>query len=222
MSTDLRLSLTLDPTDFPVLALPRERFAVQLMPVTKVQFEYMLGDAGRTDPVTPETYEAMVAANPRASWRTAVGRPESLFATAITPEEAAAFGRWLGRDFRLPTDAEWRTLDAALVDSVGGSVLRPVMEDLRVHPAARAILADVFGSTAQLRWREVAMLDHGLLEWVRTRDGFGLQGRPRPELYRLIHNPQVHEAVRVRHTPIPRHRAFGFRLVRPLPPRGGP
>lgn len=214
------MARSLDPTDFPVLPLPRLGLAVQLLPVTKVQFEYMLGD-GRGDPVA---YEEILQTNPRTSWRAAAGAPAGLFLTGVRPEEAEAFGRWLGGGFRLPTDVEWKAIDAMLADPANPANLRAAVASEMVHPAARAILSGLSvttdAGTAAPRWRQVGLFEGGILEWVRTRTGFGLHGRPRPSLYNLIHNPQIHDAVRPREVPPPRHPAFGFRLVRPLPAGG--
>jgi hypothetical protein len=191
---------------------------VQLLPVTKVQFEYMLG-AGQRD--GQSAYEEMTAVNPRTSWRAAPsGRSVSLFATGILPKEAEAFGRWLG-EFRLPTDAEWRDVDALLTGPIDEAALRETATLERTHPAARALLAGALQTSVRPRWREFGMFENGFLEWVRVGDGYGLQGRLQPQLnqYRLIHNPQIHEAIRPRGDPIPRSPSYGFRLVRTLPAR---
>lgn len=207
------MSGPLDPTDFPLFPLPALRLAVQLFPVTRVQFEYMLGDSRRFDLAA---YAEILSISPRQSWRTAKGWSVGLSATAVLPEEAEAFAAWLGGGFRLPTDAEWRDVYRLLAKPANLKSLRDAASARAVHPAARALLECALGAAGVPTWREVGLFAGGSLEWVRTGGGYGLQGRPRPGLYQpLIHNPEIHEAVRVRQ--VSRHAAFGFRLVKPLP-----
>lgn len=217
------MTLTLDPLDFPMIGLPKLGLAVHLLPVSKVQFEYFLGEApDLRQQFDLNAYPQMTAINPRSSWRAATGRSERLFVTAILPTEVDAYARWLGRDFRMPTDMEWRAIDAALAGPAPRETLETLTANARVHPAARAIVAAARAANATPLWRELGLFEHGLLEWVRARDGYRLHGRVRPELHRVIHNPQVHDALRLQVDPAPRHKAFGFRLVKPFASGGRP
>lgn len=205
--------IRLDMTGFPVLHCRGLGLGVGLLPVTRVQFEYFLGD---TTGFPPDRYEEIERLNPRASWRSIPNvRLEGMFLTDVQPEEAERFGTWLGEGFRLPTEAEWREADAAF-GAVGGDLdrLLPLTRDTRVHPTARAILGWRANQPGVRSLRTVGLLDGGLLEWVRrTGPGYGLHGRPLPSIPRLLHNPQVHPAVEpLDKSPNP---GFGFRLVRP-------
>lgn len=211
---------SLDAAAFPVVRCPRTGLDAGVLPVTRVQFEYFLG--GTTD-FPEDAYAGIDRASPRAGWRSApAAHPERVFLAGVRPDEAERLGTWLGGGFRLPTEAEWRAVDAAF-GRLGPDVqpLRKLAASPRVHPAARAILGwhlDREGAT----WRAVGRLDGGLLEWVRLRaGGYGLFGRPPPALVRIVHNPQTHDPVRP--TTDARHPSFGFRLVRQTPaPRPTP
>ena len=207
--------MDLDPTDFPLVRIPKLGLVVQLLPVTKVQFEYFLGEAPSVRQFDPSVYAEMTAANPRGSWRNAIGRPESVFLTGVLPTEAEAFAHWLGEGFRLPRDDEWREIDRAMASPANTQLLDNVVANRHVHPGARALLASLGSTDHPPSWRQIGLFENGFLEWVRTQDGYRLLGRCRLHLYQLILNPQVHEAIRLQANPIPRHKAFGFRLVRP-------
>ncbi len=208
--------IDLDITGFPLVALPELALEVGLLPVTRAQFDFYLGDRPR---LSPEAFEEMTRTSPRSSWRGPVAEAfESLFVTAIRPDEAAEFAQWLGAGFRLPRDKEWRAIDTALGTFAGKcQPIQAIVSNARLHPAARTILAWSTSRTSTT-WRSAGLFENGLLEWVkRSAGGFGLQGRPRTSLLRIVHNPQVHEAIVPRMEE--RHAAFGFRLVRPLTPR---
>lgn len=198
-----------ETTGFPYL-VPRDiGLAVGALPVTKVEYEFFFGDPAGTGGVA---YSSALAVNPRASWRgPTAGSWEGLFVTGVTADEAAGFAAWLGGGTRLPTASEWRAADRTLA-AVPADVTR-IIADPRLHPAAASVLTRSAGRGA-VTWREAGLFAGGLLEWVSVSSGFGLYGRPRPDLYRLLLDPQVHDPPRPRTAD--RHRAFGFRLVRPL------
>lgn len=204
---------SLDPTTFPVLAVPAAGLAVGLLPVARAQFDYLLGH--------PHAFPAdaladIDAVSPRASWRhVPPDRPEGVFLSGVQTDEAERFARWLGDGWRLPTAAEWRAADAA-VSRLGADVsaFREAVDDPRVHPAARSILNWSLGRGSPSAARAGLWAD-GLLEWVtHPGSGHGLYGRPRPGLLSLVLNPQLHDPARP--TAPGRHPGFGVRLVRPL------
>ncbi|MBX9628744.1 MAG: SUMF1/EgtB/PvdO family nonheme iron enzyme [Gemmataceae bacterium] len=202
----------LDPLGFPVVRLPAAGLEVGLLPVTRAQLDYLLGD---TTDFHPDDLAALDRANPRASWRRVpADRPEGVFAAGVTAAEADRFAGWLGGGFRLPTAAEWRAADAAVAALGAFPHEWDAASAVLANPAARSIL-DWSIARGPATWLRVGLWDDGLLEWVRTPDGgFGLLGRPRTGLIRLVHNPRVHDPVRP--TSADRHPAFGFRLVRSL------
>lgn len=206
-----------DRTGFPYLAVPDAEVAVALLPVTKAQAEYWLGDpAGPGD----EWYAEVLAVSPRAGWRMPGRVPLwHLLLTGVHPEEAERLAAWLGPDYRLPTAAEWRAADRAVtaLSADHTTALLSSIESGKGHPAAAGIL--------RRQWRadrrtvaHLALLEGGVLEWVsRPTPPHGALGRPAADLpAKLILDPQAFDPVTL--ISPGRHAAFGARLVRALNP----
>src|SRR5712692_8216258 len=109
------MRLCCDRTGFPLLEWAETGLAMSLLPVTKVQFECFLAEPNEFG---DKWYEEVLAVSPRVPWRQFdTGNRERLFLTGIQPNEALAFARWLGEDFDLPTEAEWRDMAHWLINS---------------------------------------------------------------------------------------------------------
>jgi len=199
--------VTTDRTNFPIVIVEEAAVEVQLLPVTKLQFEDFV-----TAPtlVNQERYDEMLALNPAVSPEAfSNDNRERLFVSGILPEEAIAFARWLGHGFDLPTVQEWRAILAALrrvpeprhnlltdlVEGEAGVILRKLTEQLHIRTLA-----------------DYTLMRGGLVEWVRQdKDLVGL-GVPRPEFHPNLWDPltnvvrpiQLNERVPY----------FGLRLVR--------
>lgn len=212
------MSYSLDKTDFPYVDLPSLGLSVGLFPVCKVQYEYFLGDPSGP---APDWYSSVLEVNPRRSWRQPDDeRWPELFLTGVRADEGEAFARWLGAGHRLPTGAEWRAIDKDLANQAVGTQLGGLIKSERIHPAARSVCRWIVGNRRPQTLRAAGLFDVGVLEWVRlAAGGYGLYGRPDPKLYRILLNPGIHDPIRPRSND--RHRAFGFRLVRPLPQATG-
>lgn len=196
-----------DRANFPLIAVERAGVEVQLLPVTKLQFEQFVTETGE---VSQGQYQEMLALNPAASPdQFTVDEREQLFVTGILPEEALAFARWLGEGFDLPTVKEWRGIYAAL-----RSVPPPrhnLLTDM-VTGAAGTILKK-FSTQLNIRsMRDYALMRGGLVEWVRQDKELVGLGIPRPEFHPNLWDPltDVIKPIRLDE----RVPYFGFRLVR--------
>lgn len=167
---NVSMILTLDRFGFPFVRLTAGG-SVALLPLLKVQFEWVYGNVN--GPATID-YDACLTLNRRGGWHTAaIGPLDPLVLTGLLPDEATAIAAAFG-DRRLPTPEEWRETDAAL-DVPMPRLDRDKLLTLRgLHPAAALIVQ----RPKMTRWRD---LGAGYLEWVRTADGFGLYGDPRPD-----------------------------------------
>ncbi len=199
--------ITADRTGFPMIAVEEAGVEVHLLPITKHQFhDFVVAPTL----VNEDRYQEMVAVNPAITPEDfTLENREQLFVTGVLPEEAIAFGRWLGEGFDIPTVREWREIMAAL---------------RRVPPPRHNLVTDLVEGPAQMILDKLAgqlhirsMLDYslmrgGLVEWVRReKDLVGL-GIPRPEFHPNLWDPLVNEI-----KPIDlneRVHYFGFRLIR--------
>jgi hypothetical protein len=162
-----------DPTGYPLVFVEPLDAYVQLFPITKPQFEKFLA-SGRQREFGDEWYEGVLALNPRASYRGPdVQARELLFMTGVTPDEALAFGRWMGRDYALLTAEEWR----ACYEWFGGRGAPSAPPELsaRLSQDARAVWDVVAGQWLEpdrpSSLRELSLMTGGVLEWVAERTG---------------------------------------------------
>ncbi len=199
--------ITSDRTNFPIVIVEEAAVEVQLLPVTKVQFEAFVTPP---TPANQEQYLEMQALNPAASPETFTkDNREQLFVSGILPEEAIAFARWLGEGFDLPTVKEWRAILAALRRV-------PEPRHIRLTELVKGQAGLILNKlSAQLHIRTMAdytLMRGGLVEWVRQdMDLVGL-GMPRPEFHPNLWDPLTHVITPIRLDE--RVPYFGFRLVR--------
>lgn len=156
------LTVILDPTGFPLVRVPKMDFFIAWLPVTKIQFEAFLCDTNLFD---AKWYKDMLDTfTPRVSPGVMrLGDYWNIFMTGITPEEAARFANWMGRDYRLPTSQEWK-------DALGHLAKYPADPG---HPEALTTYQD---STTQQRINERAALICRNLERITEQDSHQLSG----------------------------------------------
>jgi hypothetical protein len=196
-----------DKTGFPLLVVEDAGVEAHLLPVTKLQFEQFIAE---TNIISQNHYQEMLALNAVTSPHNfSPEERERLFVTGILPDEALAFARWLGDGFDLPTAREWREVYAAL-RRVPPPRQTPLLEV--VDGVAKAIL-ERFSEQMEIRsLRDYALMEGGLVEWVRHEKSLLGLGAPRPEFHANLWDPLVNEIKPIRlDQRIP---YFGFRLVR--------
>lgn len=203
------MQLCCDRAGFPLLTWPEGRLQVSLLPVLKVQFERFLCEPGTFGDAR---YEEALATNPRASWRRPGGHPrERLFLTGVLPGEALEFLHWLGPGFDLPEVGEWRGIERWL--QAQPFAPGPLAECPMSEPA-RAIVVHLIRELYPVSWSQLALFRGGVLEWVRSRDGFAGLGAPSPRLLANTFDPQAEAPVQPGDDG--RYGFFGLRPVRRL------
>ncbi|MFC1596927.1 hypothetical protein ACFL5Q_03170 [Planctomycetota bacterium] len=186
---------------------------VQLLPVTKVQFERFLAEPNRFD---DPWYEDVLAVGPRTSYRRfGDSDREGVFLTGILPQEALAFAEWMGSGFDLPTVREWRDIYVALGRL--SSFTSPLTESHQTGMGcqAEAIWRRLMAQTDGRSLLELSRMVGGLIEWARNGNRWVGLGAPRQEFYPNLYNPLADEVRAIR--PDRRLPYFGFRLVRRPP-----
>ncbi|HEY9282206.1 MAG TPA: SUMF1/EgtB/PvdO family nonheme iron enzyme [Pyrinomonadaceae bacterium] len=199
-----------DASGYPLVFVePLDAYA-QLFPVTKPQFERFVSSCERPE-YDDGWYEEILTLNPRASYRSAdVLTRERLFMTGVTPDEALAFGRWMGRDYALPTAEEWATC----YKWFGGQAALSAPPDLcgRLSPDALSLWETIEGQWLEPRrrptLRDLSLMTQGILEWVAERPSryCGLGEPAASKLQRRAEDP-------VRPVGRRRLRNLGFRLL---------
>ncbi len=201
--------LSLDKTNFPLLAVEAVGVEINLLPITKVQFAQFVAESGA---VSEKQYRDMAALNPAVSPdQFDVDERERLFATGILPPEALAFARWLGEGFDLPTVKEWRAIYTALrrTSTPFHDELTTCLDD---DDCPAKIILEKLDALNPNSMLDVSLMQHGLVEWVKKGQSFLGLGAPRPEFQGNLWDPLVNEIKPISLTE--RVPYFGFRLVR--------
>lgn len=201
------MQLQSDALGFPIVKLPEIGLSVSLLPVTKTQFERFIAEPNSFG---DSWYDEILKISPRCPWRGMCeeGR-EDLFMTGILPSEALDFASWLGEGFDLPSFGEWRHIYRSMAQT---QLMRKPLQEFTGHPAARSIIDSILAQVQPATWAEMALLQGGVIEWVRRGREFAGLGVPRRSFLPNVFNPELDEPVRPLQNE--RSRYFGFRLVR--------
>jgi hypothetical protein len=168
-----------DPTGYPLIRVETDSFNafIHLFPVTKPQFERFVAadEQQRFDDQWYTSY--MLKDAPRASYRSRhAPRLESLFATEVSAEEALAFGRWLGRGYKLLKAEDWCAANDWLAKQTVTSMPQDLYESLAKD--ARAVWKIIEEQCLErdqqdqpTTLQDVSLMSGGLLEWVAERPG---------------------------------------------------
>jgi hypothetical protein len=162
-----------DASGYPLIFVEPLGAYVQLFPVTKPQFEKFIV-SGKQRELDDEWYEEILTLNPRASYISPdMPAHERLFMTGITPDEALAFGRWLGRDYQLLTAEEWYACYEWFADQSAPAV-PPDLSELLSQDAL--VIWETIGGLwlerhHESNLRELSLMTQGILEWVIERPG---------------------------------------------------
>jgi hypothetical protein len=204
------MSLFCDRTGFPVIELPGQGLAIHLLPVAKTQFERYLSETAAWG---DQEYQEVLTVSPRVSWRhfTSEDR-EKVFLTGIRPEEAEAFGAWLGEGWRLPTVHEWRLANQFLS---GTPLTQPFLDELAksgLNSTAAGILSNMLKYAHPKDLGEFCLFKKGVIEWVTHQNNYGGLGETRWEFAPILCQPLQGDPLE----PLDRQQRihyFGARLV---------
>jgi hypothetical protein len=194
-----------DRSGYPLVYVkPLQRY-VHLFPVAKPQFERFLADEGQAG-WGDEEYAEMLKLNPRASFR-AADRSDyvRLFLTGVRPDEAKAFGGWLGDEYELPDEQQWKTF----YDWLGRQAI--VGPPPGLAEDAQAVWQEVATRRSSRTLLELSLMTEGVREWVRTGpEKYGGLGRPARRFATLNRVPLALVTI----TDLTeRQPAYGFRLL---------
>jgi hypothetical protein len=183
----------IDASGYPLVLVEPLQTYVHLFPVTKPQFEKFLA-SGKQPNSDDDWYARLLAMNPRASYRSEDPiELEQLFITGITTDEALAFGRWLGRRYKLLTAVEWRECREWFAQQVAPSSTLELADQMSEDALAvwRLIEDEWFEQSHEINLQELSLMRHGILEWVVDLPGayYGV-GDPRSaKSLRTVYDP---------------------------------
>lgn len=197
------LRVTFDKTGFPMVKV-RKVGTFHLWPVTKHQFDQFLQETGRYDDVW---YQSVGALNDGVSPEAVnQGNYERLFMTGVLPAEVMEFARWLGEDFDIPTEKEWLTFYREVKNH---------MFLFRLSPYALSESAGTLSGIFSKFLRTplgFSFLKDGVVEWVKSDEGYAGRGAPRDAFFPNAWNP-AKDTIQVI-DPDERIFYFGFRLLK--------
>jgi hypothetical protein len=205
-----------DRAGFPLVYVEAVDAFVHLFPVAKAQFERFLWQHNPQE-WGDTRYAELLAHNPRASPSGIRTQPyERLFLTGIVPDEVNTFAGWLGVEFDLLDNDEWRAvchwLEHQLVTAAP-----PELSKLGLSSIAQGLWQAILTRLKPETLLELSLMVNGVIEWTIERSGcqaapqYVGMGLPRHDFFptsKGVDEPQypIDSAQRMRH--------FGFRLKR--------
>lgn len=179
-----------DASGYPLIWVEPIESYVHLFPITKPQFEKFI--VTRRQPTFGDDwYSKILKMNPRVSYRNQdITMPEHLFMTGVTTEEAASFGKWLGREYSLLTSEEWCKCYEWSAKQMATSI--PEEWSDRISGDARAVWEIIedqcWGRDSNRRQpptlQDLSLMTMGILEWASERPGrYCALGEPASESF---------------------------------------
>jgi len=204
-----------DRTNFPLLRLGELGLDVQLLPVTKIQFERFLSEPNRFDDVC---YKELLNLNPRISYKSfTIQNRENIFISGLIPDEIKAFMAWMDDGLSIPTVEQWRKINAVLLrkkfNLKNWERLFSLCKQAEAEQALK-ILQQLKEQLNPSAWLDLTLMMGGLTEWVLYKDRWVGLGSPRSEFYPNLWNPLsdiVEPFLLDLRIPF-----FGFRLIRKI------
>jgi hypothetical protein len=196
-----------DKTGFPLISSNGQAWS--LLPVTKVQFERYLSDAGG---LSSSWYQQILSLSPRCSFRDFSNKTrEGLFMTAVTFEEANQFAVWLNPSARLPRSLEWQGFAKELKAVPFSKAVADRLLQSSLHVSAQTLVARLISFVKPSTLADLALIRNGVIEWVESRPEPGGLGAPRQSFFKNTYDP--YHDVPLRHFRSERSPYYGFRIL---------
>lgn len=196
-----------DNSGYPLIFVEPLGVYVHLFPVTKPQFEKFI-TSGSQPGYGDDWYAELLALNPRVSYCSSDLRArDGVFMTAVMPEEASAFGRWLGRGHQLLSAEEWTICYNWFSKQPAPSPPHDLEKSLSRDALAIWGIVETqwLDHRREANLQQVSLMTEGILEWVIERPG-RYCGLGEPALSKL--QRKTTDAV----WPLGRLKNLGFRL----------
>lgn len=225
------LQVILDRMNFPLILIEPGRFYMYWLPITKIQLEYFLS-SGSIAAFDARWYEEVLYYNDRVtpSLITTNNYWEA-FVTGVKPSEIKQFISWLGREYDLPTSAEWKTAYEYLKkENADPGFIEKILGTPGLNRRARTLIANINHSVNDLRVEtrggrklaDQALMRLGVMEYVYRddrRNTYGGHGQPNSDFFGTTETAEKeypqrlvdeHEGAKMPH--------YGFRLIKRMQP----
>ena len=202
-----------DKTGFPLIPLFDLGSYVQLLPVTKKQFETFVEE----DPRWVTAYAAACSQHPEREPKDDLFL-ESLFITGVLPEEIHAFADWLTPEgaapFRILDTDTWREVYRQI--DLFRCTPEEILDQCEVTEV-RDMLQHIYTLREPHTLLDMSLMRKGLIEWVKEDETYAGLGTPRREFWATTLADPLEDIVFPVHMQR-RVRTFGFRLIRDFEP----
>ncbi len=200
-----QFTIEFDKTGFPLVKKREWNFFISLFPISKYQFEiFLFYNFNSLDIYTDEWYRKKLSLNPRKEWNNFKNYEYQLFLTGLTYNEINPFLRYLGKDFRLPKDIEWKKLHEIRNEIKELSNLKDKFKNYQKNEQiAKPVCL----------WIEklsIPLTEECVLEMLDEGESF--IGKPTPSLFRNIWSPT--EVRKINRNSQNILKAIGFRVVK--------
>jgi hypothetical protein len=212
---------------FPLIRIPKMNFLIQLLPVTKVQFEYFLCD--QPDPYFNEsTFNDLLSYNPRISpSQITLENYWNIFLTAIKPEEVKKFALWLGEGYQIPSKDQWYQIYDSLQSlPYDENLFAQIASSSNMPERTKTILKKLeevnrqTGTSQPKRLVDQLFMRYGVMEWVMRPDAqteWGGMGYPSSKFQSVTYRPEQNQPEIPRNVSENRLKHYGFRLIKRIP-----
>lgn len=189
------MRIIFDRTKFPLVEIEPLGSYLHVLPITKIQFERFISDIH----VAKDSafYGKMLELNPRLSpTQFSLDVAWQIFATGILPEEMLKFKDWLGQNYRIIDQDEWKQAANWLETIQVGELYGEVINHQSLNPFAKILLQKIYEQTQSQKALDLCMFIGCIMEWVRVKNSeistpFALVGKANPKLVNILNKQET-------------------------------